>query len=144
MFSHRNRVQRNIVQWGLARTATQIMLSSEDARRDCENLIPASRGKTVVVPFAVRPAPMSSAEELDGVKKKYDLPDKFFYLPNQFWKHKNHDCVVEALRRLKPNDSGITVVASGNLSDVRHPTHPASVVAKIHEYGSHASFAFWG
>jgi glycosyltransferase involved in cell wall biosynthesis len=135
MFSPRNRLQRSIVHWGLAHAATQIMLSSEDARRDCESFIPASRGKTVVVPFAVRPAPLSSAAELAAVVRKYELPEKFFYLPNQFWKHKNHDCVVEALRLLKQSGLDITIAASGNLSDVRHPGHPAAVVEKIREYG---------
>ena len=29
--------------------------------------------------------------------QKYQIPDKFLYLPNQFWAHKNHLTVLKAL-----------------------------------------------
>ena len=43
----------------------------------------------------------------------------FFYLPNQFWKHKNHSVVVDAVKILKIRPLNFKVVMSGNKVDFR-------------------------
>jgi glycosyltransferase involved in cell wall biosynthesis len=57
------------------------------------------------------------------VLSRYGLPEKFFYLPNQFWKHKNHLVVIQALGLLKLGGHNISVVCTGNHKDYRHPQH---------------------
>ena len=54
-------------------------------------------------------------ESLD--KNQINLEDrsvltKYFYLPNQFWKHKNHLIVFKALKILKEKDVEVTLVCS--------------------------------
>lgn len=100
-----------------------IMLSSEVAREDCERFYPSSIGRTSVVRFAVPVDPASLAIDPEQVAHEYDLPEKFFYLPNQFWKHKNHRVVIEALHVLRQQGHDFVVAASGNASDPRHPDH---------------------
>ena len=82
------------------------MLSSEDARRDAERFYPASRGRTVVVRFAVLP-PEVDLRDPARVLGTYGLPARFLYLPNQFWKHKNHAVIVEALAWLGKADPSL-------------------------------------
>ena len=45
---------------------------------------------------------------------EYRLPDRFVYLPNQFWVHKGHRLVIEALAELPANQPDVTVVCTGN------------------------------
>src|SRR5712671_346481 len=118
MFEPSRRWGREILYQLQTRCGRTVMLSSESARRDCELFYPASRGRTVVVRFAV-PAPADPPD--DTLTARYALPVEFFYLPNQFWKHKNHGVIIEALRLLRQQGSGVVVIASGNPSDVRNP-----------------------
>ncbi len=39
-----------------------------------------------------------------GVADKFGLHKKYVYLPNQFWKHKNHVVAVRAIERIKSGD----------------------------------------
>lgn len=101
----------------------QVMLSSEDAREDCERFYPSTRGRTHVVRFAVPAANAIDAEAARSVADTYGLPATFFFLPNQFWKHKNHECVIQALRILKARGREVVVAVSGKQADPRDPAH---------------------
>jgi len=57
------------------------------------------------------------------VADSYGLPAVFFFLPNQFWMHKNHDCVIQALRILKNRGSKLVVAVCGAQCDPRDPEH---------------------
>ena len=101
MFSRRAWLQREAgfrLQTG---SRSAIMLSSCDARADCERFYPASRGKIAVVPFAIDLDPAAVYARVATLRGAHGLPERFFYLPNQFWSHKNHAAVVAALLRLK-------------------------------------------
>jgi len=144
MFSRSTRVKRDLGYFAMSRCADQMMLSSEDARRDCERFYPASRGKTFVLPFAVRLDPEVLRTDLAEVRHRYGLPDRFFYLPGQLWKHKNHLRLLEALRLLKQRGTPVLVVASGNPVDGRNPDHPQRVLALAAEPDLAESFRFLG
>ena len=100
-----------------------IMLSIDDAKQDCERFYPNTRGRTHVVRFAVPPATTIDAVAARAVANGYGLPDAFFFLPNQFWKHKNHECVIAALQLLKGSQREVVVAVSGKQADPRDPEH---------------------
>lgn len=121
-----------------------IMLSSEDARRDCERLYPATRGRTATVSFAVLPTspmPIAAARE---VAARYNLTKTFFFLPNQFWIHKNHGLVIEALALLRQRGVSITVAASGNPSDPRSPRYFEGLIDRASKLGLEENFRILG
>jgi glycosyltransferase involved in cell wall biosynthesis len=121
-----------------------VMLSSEDARKDCERFYPSSTGRTKVVRFAVPVDPASISANPADVARQYDLPDRFFYLPNQFWKHKDHRVVIEALRILKEQNCDAVVAASGEPHDSRHPGHYETLRSLVNSYGLTDNFRFLG
>lgn len=110
------------------RAGRTIMLSSEASRAECERFYPASAGRTVVVRFCV---PAGAVEPDEDLANRYDLPPDYLYLPNQFWKHKNHIALVEALGLLRREGRKIFVVASGNPADVRDPSYFPSLLRRI-------------
>ncbi len=118
MFEWTRLLGRELLYQMQTRSGRTIMLSSETTRRECERFYPASRGHTTVVRFTVAPGSSAPASTL---LQRYDLPADFLYMPNQFWKHKNHGVILEALHRLRQRGRPICVVASGNPSDVRDP-----------------------
>lgn len=118
----------------------RIMLSSEDARTDCEQFHPAAKGRTSVVRFAIPRGQPVNAAEARAVANRHGLPETFFYLPNQFWVHKNHAAVIDALAILKARGVSIVVAASGNQSDPRDPDHFSKLMARAREAGVEGLF----
>ena len=121
MFGWRAWLHRELGFHAQVNSAAAIMLSSESARHDCEALYPKSRGKISVIPFAVEPADEAFLVSVADVRARYDLAAPYFYLPNQFWRHKNHAVIIEALRVLHARNVSAMVVASGASIDPRHP-----------------------
>lgn len=144
MFSKANFYWRDVGYWALSHCATRLMVSSQDAKRDCETFYPKSIGRVDAIPFAVRIGSGVSVTELQEIRGLYKLPEKFYFLPNQFWRHKNHLNVIEALNRIKQTSSDVVIVASGNLKDGRNPEHPQRVLDLVKSYGLEDKFIFLG
>jgi len=144
LFTRPAYIKRELGYRALCHSATLIMLSSETVRQDCEKFYPDSRRKTAVTRFAVRAAPIAEDAELSELRQRYSLPERFFYLPNQFWKHKNHLLVTEAMARLRDQGCEFTVIASGSMNDGRDKSYPESVVQQVKTRGLEGMVRFLG
>jgi hypothetical protein len=60
-------------------------------------------------------------KSLDNITSKFKLKKNYFFIPNQFWKHKNHICLLKAIKLLKKKN--IQFVFAGNLADYRNIDH---------------------
>ena len=105
-----------------------LVLSSEDARHDLERFYPEHKCRTQVVHFVsyIEPELRTITPELErGVADKFGLHKKYVYLPNQFWKHKNHVVAVRAIERIKKRGllADYDFVFTGNLEDYRNPEY---------------------
>ncbi len=119
-----------------------LLLSSEDARRDFHRFYPGGGGRERVVPFGVLP-PTRPLPDL-GLPKRYGLPERFFFLPNQFWKHKNHAVVIDALVSAQRRFPQMVVAACGNPADPRHPKHFDRLRARVRDLGVGEGFRVLG
>lgn len=113
----RNRMFKSII-----RKASRIVLSSRHAESDCLRFFPESQGKTHVLSFSTVPAPEWFSTDAGAVQLRYELPDRFFIVCNQFWQHKNHVVVFKALEILKRRGVCPIVVCTGAFTDDRRPT----------------------
>jgi glycosyltransferase involved in cell wall biosynthesis len=105
----------------LAQYANRIIVSSHDALADLQRFAPAQAQKGRVASFVSLVPEFAFDGDPGAVCRDYALPERFFYLPNQFWKHKNHEVVVRALCRVKERCPELTVVCTGNTNDYRNP-----------------------
>ncbi len=143
MFTPIKRLRRSAVYAGLARTATSILLSSESAANDARRFLPSnSADKFCVSPFAVMTPAAITSSAIDATRTQLALPEKYVFLPNQLWKHKNHLRVVEAVKLLKQRQVDIRIIATGNPNDPRHPEHPDHILREIelNGLGTHLKF----
>lgn len=144
MFSRLGYWKREIL-WQLqVRSHRSIYVSSEVAKKDCEKFLPRSKGRVSVVHFATYPKAFNTDEDLSLIREKYNLPETFFYLPNQFWKHKNHEVVIKALGIIKESRNDVVVVASGNTVDLRHEKHFEELEQLINNLGLEYNFIVLG
>jgi glycosyltransferase involved in cell wall biosynthesis len=115
--------QRNTTFRRLAEKATVVMLSSHAAHDDFAQFVPDYAGKARVVPFPSLLAFDDLNEDPIATRNKFNLPEKFALVANQFWAHKNHALVVQALALLKRSDVRVPVVMTGLPSDHRDPAN---------------------
>ena len=56
---------------------------------------------------------------MENLKKKYNFSSNFFFLPNQYWAHKNHIVVLKALNylRQKNKNNNILILSTGSNDD---------------------------
>jgi glycosyltransferase involved in cell wall biosynthesis len=144
MFSRQERKMRDRLFRNLARMCRRLLLSSECARKDFESFLPAYKDRADVFPFVAQiPETVYACDPIEKLSA-YDIPEKFFHLPNQFWKHKNHKLVIDALRVLKDKTNDIFVVCTGSEKDRRNPEHFISLKQSISESGLEAHIALLG
>jgi glycosyltransferase involved in cell wall biosynthesis len=121
-----------------------IMLSSADARDDCERHYPSTKGRTHLVRFAVPSAGRPGAAAVRAAREAHGLPERYFYLPNQFWQHKNHLLVIDALALLKETGHSVLVAASGKQLDPNRPDHFQRITERLAATGVADHFRLLG
>jgi Glycosyl transferases group 1 len=125
-----------------AHSGRNIMLSSEDAKNDFQHFYRIDANKLHVVRFAV---PIQTFTlDYNSLLAKYDLPESFFYLPNQFWRHKNHECVIKAIELANHKGFAITVAVSGNSKDHRDSNYFPDLIALTMSLGISKQFKILG
>ncbi len=120
-----------------------IILSSRSAELQCLADYPRANGRTVVVKFAAEPSPELLKSDPPQVLQKYEIPKRYFYLPNQFWRHKNHKIVLDALALLSERGIRPVVIASGG-SDPNEPGHLTRIVREAADRGLTNQFRHLG
>lgn len=108
------------------RIATQtdvLVLSSFAALADFQRIAGEKLASSVVVlQFVSQPSATGNESQpstVDSILQKYGIRGPYFFLPNQFWKHKNHAVVFAAVKALKTRGLEVVVVCTGNLRDYR-------------------------
>ncbi|MBB6127044.1 glycosyltransferase [Mucilaginibacter lappiensis] len=97
-----------------------VILSSYDALNDFKKFAPFQIEKARVLQFVSQPGEINGIENLyQKIKEKYKLNNKFFYLPNQFWSHKNHMVVLKAVNQLVKEGINPLVITTGVMNDFR-------------------------
>ena len=114
----------------LSRNANCVIVSSQNAKDDLDTLLAGEQVNSRVLKFvpSIPTGPLSTRNEL---KRRYNLSDKYLFLPNQFWSHKNHATVVAAMKILCQEKSVPLIVCSGDLSDFRNPKHINEIQSEI-------------
>ncbi len=112
-----------------ARYATLLLSDSEVGREDILNFY----GPYGVEPDQVKVLPFlpsrylfakTDGEERQRIRTNYQLPESYLFYPAQFWPHKNHRRIIEALGQLREEFGlKIPIVFSGShTGDIREHT----------------------
>jgi glycosyltransferase involved in cell wall biosynthesis len=121
-----------------------VMLSSESSHRDFRKFYPGAKNEVCVVRFATAPSPAFLTANPTEIVAQYQLPERYFYLPNQFYTHKNHQVVVDALAILAERGFGAVVCASGSTEDRRERGYFEEVMARVRSRGLENRFRHLG
>ena len=122
-FTRKDILLRDLCVKRMARNCTLMVFSSAHARNCFQGLHPAQAAKARILRFVAHLPPAVMQADPAYVVPKYRLPEKFIYLPNQLWVHKDHLTAFTAVKLLAQQDRRISLVCSGNLSDAGRPGH---------------------
>jgi len=96
IFRARELIYRNLSRW-----CAGILVDSPTGIDHVAESYGTDRDRIHALPF-IPPdyiyRPVTDADR-QSLREKYQLPEKFFFYPAQFWKHKNHEVLVRALHR---------------------------------------------
>lgn len=123
-FSKKELRHRNKYMLETFKESDVILLSSLDAQKDLINFRAEMGSRSKVINF-VSGFSGKEIKFLDAktIQARYKINEKYFYLPAQFWRHKNHKVVIDALELVAKKNKNILVVCTGNTFDYRWPKY---------------------
>jgi glycosyltransferase involved in cell wall biosynthesis len=119
---------RNSEFTSMCKYCDKVIVSSKCAQEDLLSFSPENAYKAELLRFVATPVPLATAASLADLKTLYNFSEPFFLLPNQFWAHKNHRIVIDALRELKRRNLRILILATGSTHDYRNPSFYPSLM----------------
>jgi len=87
-------------------SAAVILVDSDIGKEDVLSCYPVEDSNRIkILPFTPSNYLCGdfSREELDRTRQKYHLPPRFLFYPANFWAHKNHKAIIQALSYIKKN-----------------------------------------
>ncbi|WP_228040984.1 glycosyltransferase [Nodosilinea sp. LEGE 07088] len=117
----------------IANSPGVLLLSSQSALTDFQTFYPAATVQPRVWSFCstIRPGPEADCQPALAA---FDLPPKFLYVANQFWRHKDHITVFAALNLLKQQGLTIPLVCTGKQDDRRDPAYIRSLLDNLDQH----------
>ncbi|MDR0606479.1 MAG: glycosyltransferase [Bacteroidales bacterium] len=122
-----------------------VVFSSNNAKNDFKKFYPQHTNKKYVLRFAsiIDIGKLFKCNETI-LRNKYSLNKPYFVVSNQFWAHKNHIVVLEALKIVKEKNPEILVVFTGKESDHRNPKYTDSLKTFVIENNLSDNVRFLG
>jgi glycosyltransferase involved in cell wall biosynthesis len=136
-----NSIESNF-KW-IMRNGENVVFSSFDAMKDWDVFYPENKSTNHVVQFAVK-HPEYQSISISSLREKFDIEGDYFMSPNQFWKHKNHSVIIEAVSELKKRNIKVAVLFSGKEVDNRNKEYVPSLKLKVKQLGLEKEIRFLG
>ena len=142
-FSKEEVIMRHERYLNMIKSNHKIVFSSQSALNDFNIFYPNSKNEKKVLQFAVVHPDLLKGD-LKIVKEKYGIIGDYFFSPNQFWQHKNHISLIEAVKILKDKGVDVKVVFTGKEYDYRNPEYTSNLKRKVIDYQLENEILFLG
>lgn len=144
LFAPRELAARDSVFARLSARSRLVIVSSQAAREDLSRFHPGAAAKARVLRFVADPSAPAEEPDLAGLQTRYGFSGPYLHLPNQFWAHKNHRLVIDALAILSGQRRAVRVLATGNTRDYRRPAFMQELTTHLHRSGVEDAFRILG
>lgn len=128
----------------ITRLSPLVYVSSEHAKKDCEELFPAGKGKLHVMPFTVNTGHLKFSVSVEKLLSKYHIDRNYFIVSNLLAPTKNLEVVIKAVSFLKKQGIRVQVVVTGNLHDYRNPSFKHQIFQLVNSEDVREEFVFLG
>jgi len=126
-FSKRTILFRNLRLFFILRNCDELVVSSNAVKSDFERFYKTRDDLKIQVFHFVSINGDHQYNRFEELKKKYELPERYFIISNQFHKHKNHKVVLQALALLKEKGININLAITGKLPQAESSPYLAEI-----------------
>ena len=123
----------------LFKRATYVITGTETGRKELELFYQLGEDRVRVIPQPTPSFALSAQVEEIDVLARHKLPARFLYYPAQFWPHKNHVTLLEALNLVRAGGVDIDLVLcgtdQGNLEHVKQSVVRLELTGHVHFLG---------
>ncbi|HEY9642514.1 MAG TPA: glycosyltransferase [Coleofasciculaceae cyanobacterium] len=127
--------ERNALFSEIAVRSPLLVLSSQHTAQKFQTLYPDSKTIRRILSFHTLPEPQWYEPDPVETVEKYQLPDRFFICNNQFWQHKGHAVLFDAVAQLRHSGQAVAVVCTGDTSDYRNIGYFQQLEQQIRDLG---------
>jgi len=134
-FTRKQLLGRNQRVKNALRNADHLVLSSHDAHNDLKTFFKVRKDLNIYIYHFV--SVMDDLEKIDiqALRSKYNLPEKYYLISNQFHMHKNHKVAFVALAKLKEMGIRVNYAVTGKLRDASDSPYMTELHAIINDNG---------
>lgn len=118
----------------ICRNCSQVIVSSGAAFNDLKQFQPECEPRARILRFITNITRVAATPKRE-LESKYGFSGHYYCLPNQFWKHKNHAVVIDALKLLQDRQQQVLFICSGSTRDYRQPDYYEQLMSRVHDYG---------
>ncbi|MCX2432363.1 glycosyltransferase [Pedobacter sp. GR22-10] len=132
-FSNSEIRSRKAVHKSFVKDQSPIVFSSKTALQDFDSSYPNNSNQKYVLNFASFIDKTYKEININELLGKFNIAKPYFIVSNQFWLHKNHKVVLNALKFFKGTEYDFQLVFTGKESDYRNPEYFESLKNFIKE-----------
>lgn len=119
-FSSRKILERNSRIKFILKNSEDLVVSSRAVEDDFRKFFRIREGLKIHIFHFVSVIDDLSSLNIDELRNKYRLPERYFMISNQFHKHKNHRVLLKALIRLKERGADVHMAMTGRFPEASH------------------------
>ena len=120
----------------LCKWASALLVDSQVGKQQVIDSFNTPAERIFVLPFVAPDYIYAQQRTNTAFNDKYKLPKKFIFYPAQFWEHKNHARLIQALASLAKDIPDLALVLIGsrknNYSAVRHLVDKLEIAHRVH------------
>lgn len=116
-FTKRKCIERNARIKLILKNSKDLVVSSQAVKDDFLKFFKVPKSLKIHIYHFVSIIEGMPDVTFDEIRTKYDLPEHFYMISNQFHKHKNHKVVFEAVAELKKKGIDICIGITGRFPD---------------------------
>ncbi len=132
-FNFLNLILREIRFKSIIKNTNTLVLSSFDSYGHLKKFYKIKNNLNIKILQFVSTIKNNKINNINFVKKNYNIENPFFLVSNQFYEHKNHYVVLKAIKELKEQQYKFQVIFSGKTEDYRNPSYFPSILDFINK-----------
>jgi glycosyltransferase involved in cell wall biosynthesis len=142
LFEAAELAERDACFTAIAENRHSLVLSSRAALADYRRFFPAASTRDYVWRFHSFIA--EDANAAPASISEHRLPEKYYYVANQFWAHKDHATAFRALAKARAAGRPMQIVCTGGADDYRNSSYFVSLISLLEQEGIKDSVHFLG
>ena len=132
-FSRRKILERDLRIKFILKNSDHLVLSSNAVANDFKRFFNIRNGINIHIFHFVSVIDNFNKHDIEDLRKKYKIPEKYFIISNQFHKHKNHRVLLKALVRLNKMGSKVHLVMTGRFPEASHSPYMQELHSLINQ-----------